>query len=115
MPPANGTRGCLLLSVSPPTLPQRTRKNGAPFVICNLEWRLEWVGHPPRLEAEAKAAQEWADKRAEMSLHPLNPRTDVSADAIHIAKHTSGRIVGHLWCIFVLLPVVLGILFAMLK
>jgi membrane protein involved in colicin uptake len=68
-----------------------------------------------RLEAEAKAAQEWADKRAEMSLHPFNPRTDVSADAIHIAKHTSGRIVGHLWCIFVLLPVVLGILFAMLK
>jgi len=51
----------------------------------------------------------------------FDPRTEVSADAIHIAQSArqaaakaSGRIVKHLWIIFVLLPVVLGILFAIL-
>ncbi len=45
----------------------------------------------------------------------------ISADARYIADHASlaaqrasGRIVKHLWIIFVLLPVVLGILFAIL-
>lgn len=45
----------------------------------------------------------------------------ISADARYIAeraaiaaKKASGRIVKHLWIIFVLLPVVLGILFAVL-
>ena len=33
---------------------------------------------------------------------PFDPRTDISADARHIA----GRIVKHLWIIFILLPVV---------
>lgn len=49
-------------------------------------------------------------------------RTDISADAYHIAKcaredsrDVAGRIVKHLWIIFVLLPIVLGILFAILK
>ena len=37
---------------------------------------------------------------------PFDPRTEVSADAIHIAS----RIVKHLWIIFVLLPVVAVVL-----
>jgi len=50
------------------------------------------------------------------------PVTEISADAFHIVKcarvdsrEATGRIVKHLWIIFVLLPVVLGILFAILK
>jgi hypothetical protein len=42
---------------------------------------------------------------------PFDPRTEISADA----KHIAGRIVSNLWVIFVLLPIVLGILFAILK
>jgi len=42
---------------------------------------------------------------------PFDPRNEVSADA----EYVSGRIVKHLWIIFVLLPVVLGILFAILR
>jgi hypothetical protein len=38
---------------------------------------------------------------------PFDPRTEISADAQHIAS----RIVTHLWIIFVLLPFVLGLLF----
>jgi hypothetical protein len=30
---------------SPPTLPQRRGKDGAPGIMCALELRLEWVGH----------------------------------------------------------------------
>jgi len=41
---------------------------------------------------------------------PFDPRTEVSADAKHIAD----KIVMHLWILFVALPVVLGILFAIL-
>ena len=40
-----------------------------------------------------------------------DPMLDVSADA----KYISGRIIKHLWIIFVLLPVVLGILFAIVN
>ena len=53
---------------------------------------------------------------------PFDPRSDVSADAYHIARcaredarEASGRIVKHLWILFVLLPMALGILFAILK
>jgi hypothetical protein len=42
---------------------------------------------------------------------PFDPRLEVSEDA----RYISGRIVKHLWIIFVLLPVVLAILFAILK
>jgi|CZKJ01.1.fsa_nt_gi hypothetical protein len=43
--------------------------------------------------------------------NPFDQRAEVSADAKHIAS----RVVTHMWLIFVLLPVVLGILFAILK
>lgn len=44
-------------------------------------------------------------------IRPFDPRTDVSADARHVA----GRIVKHLWIIFVALPFVLAMLFVILK
>jgi hypothetical protein len=38
--------------------------------------------------------------------NPFNPRTEVSADAKHIAS----RIITHLWVLFVLLPLFVGLL-----
>ena len=48
-----------------------------------------------------------AKRREKLESYPFDPRTEVSADAVHIA----GRIVKHLWIIFVLLPVVFGLLY----
>ncbi|CAN5489075.1 hypothetical protein BH10ACI4_BH10ACI4_09590 [soil metagenome] len=49
------------------------------------------------------------EKRDELMINPFDPRTEVSADAKHIAS----RVVTHLWILFVMLPVVLGILLAL--
>jgi len=67
-------------------------------------------------EADQQAAVAAAEQqrrsglRKELEDNPFNPRTEVSADAIHIAS----RIVKHLWIIFVLLPFVAVVLWAML-
>jgi hypothetical protein len=53
--------------------------------------------------------------RAELAMRGLDD--PISADAHFIAMNASrdaGRIIKHLWIIFVLLPVVLGILFMLL-
>jgi hypothetical protein len=42
---------------------------------------------------------------------PFDPRTDVSADAKYIAR----RIVTHLWILFVALPLILALLYEILK
>ncbi len=60
-----------------------------------------------RLERE----QRLAAKRGLLEENPFDPRTELSADARHIAS----RIVTNLWIIFVALPFVLGILYAILK
>ncbi len=62
-------------------------------------------------KAKRRRDEAHATKRAELQDNPFDPRTEVSADAAHIA----GRIVKHLWIIFVLLPVVLAILWAIMK
>jgi hypothetical protein len=62
-----------------------------------------------RLQAERDEAR--TRKRAELQENPFDSRTEVSADATYIA----GRIIKHLWIIFVLLPVVLGVLWALMK
>ena len=69
------------------------------------------------------------DRRTMLSANPFDSRREVSADARHIAdnytsftrnevsadaRYVAGKIVSHMWIIFVLLPVVLGILFAIL-
>lgn len=51
------------------------------------------------------------EKRIALQEDPFDPRTEISADARHIAA----RIVKNLWIIFVLLPVVVGILIEILK
>ena len=60
-----------------------------------------------RLEQE----QRFAAKRALLQENPFDSRTEVSADAQHVAR----QVVKHLWIIFVALPFVLGILYAILK
>ncbi len=49
-----------------------------------------------------------AKRREALELSPFDPRTEISADAKHIAR----RIVKHMWIIFVLLPVAFGLLYA---
>ena len=66
-------------------------------------------GRQAKLRAERDEFR--ARKRAELQDNPFDPRTEVSADAEHIAS----RIVKHLWMIFVLLPIVLGVLWALMK
>jgi hypothetical protein len=63
-----------------------------------------------RQAAIAAAQQRRSEQRRELEDNPFNPRTEVSADAIHIAS----RIVKHLWIIFVLLPFVAALLWAIL-
>jgi hypothetical protein len=46
-------------------------------------------------------------KREEMTENPFDPRTEVSADARHIAMH--------LWILFALLPVVAALLLWLLR
>lgn len=62
-----------------------------------------------RLRAERDEAR--AKKRAELQDNPFDSRAEVSADA----KYIAGSIVKHLWIIFVLLPVVLGLLWALMR
>ncbi|MHB8218664.1 MAG: hypothetical protein ACYDDS_21540 [Candidatus Sulfotelmatobacter sp.] len=72
-------------------------------------------------QEERKAARVVQEKirretvRAELQDNPFDPRSEISADAQHIAREVGGRIVKHLWIIFVALPFVLGLLYAILK
>ena len=58
-----------------------------------------------------KREQKLARKREQLAANPFDPRNEVSADA----KHIAGRIVMNLWMIFVALPFVLAVLYAILK
>jgi len=64
-----------------------------------------------RLIERAKRKEELAAKREQLQDNPFDPRTEISADA----KHIAGRVVTHLWILFVALPLVLALLFQMLK
>lgn len=59
-------------------------------------------------QPEVKEEALFADGTKVKVSRPFNPRNEVSADAQYIAK----RIVRTMWTIFVLLPVVIGIIFA---
>jgi hypothetical protein len=48
------------------------------------------------------------ERKRALEEYPFDPRTEVSADAKHIAS----KIVGTLWILFVLLPIALAILMA---
>jgi hypothetical protein len=88
----------------------------------------QWAADPNCIEQEACAAflskrkaHQAADlaevqgqralKRKELGENPFDPRTEVSADAKHIAN----KVVIHLWILFVALPVMLAILYSMLR
>jgi hypothetical protein len=58
-------------------------------------------------EQQAAVRERLVQKRQHLEENPFDPRTEVSADAQHIVKH--------LWIIFVLLPFILGLLYAFLK
>jgi len=60
-----------------------------------------------RLAAEQERLER---QREALKLFPFDPRTEISADA----KHIAGQIVKHLWILFVLLPVIAGLLLALL-
>ncbi len=75
----------------------------------------KWAADPYCIEREECAAELAARstkrdsdriaviaKREELQSNPFDPRTEISADA----KHIAGRIVTHLWILFVLLPIV---------
>ena len=70
-----------------------------------------------RLERQLSRAktiegQRVAEYPPEHMLEPaFDPRKEVSADALYIA----GRIVKHLWIIFVLLPIICAVLYELLK
>jgi hypothetical protein len=57
--------------------------------------------------------QRLSRKRQSLQDNPFDPRTEISADAKRIAGRID-RIVTHLWILFVLLPVILGLLYALL-
>jgi hypothetical protein len=72
----------------------------------------------PMTDAQRMAIEDQAPIRAADE----QLKSQISADAYHIvkcaredAREASWRIVKHMWIIFVLLPVVLAILFAILK
>lgn len=67
----------------------------------------EALAESQRLAEEVRLSK----RRALLEAVPFDSRTEISADARHIA----GRVVTALWIIFVLIPFVLGILFEILK
>jgi hypothetical protein len=81
---------------------------------CAKQWakRLEKREKDAADEQATVAAEQQrrSEQRRQLEDNPFNPRTEVSADAVHIAS----RIVKHLWIIFVLLPFVAALLWAIL-
>jgi hypothetical protein len=64
-----------------------------------------------KLEAARVAeSQRLSERRKELETTPFDPRTEVSADAKHIAS----RIITHLWILFILVPVIIAVLLAVL-
>jgi len=55
--------------------------------------------------------QRLANGRETLDSNPFDPRIEISADAQYIA----GRIIKHLWIIFVLLPFILGLFWVLLR
>jgi hypothetical protein len=74
---------------------------------------LKWANDPNCVEMEmcikevSRRVKALADRRANLEHNPLDPRTEVSADA----KYIAGRIAAHLWIIFIVLPIVGWVLY----
>ena len=77
--------------------------------LASNEQLIKWASDP---ECNQKLLCATAlGNMAKLGELPFHPRTEVSADARYIAGH----IVKHLWIIFVALPFVLALLFAIHK
>jgi hypothetical protein len=74
--------------------------------LASLSEKEQRVYQTEHQKAMAAKQQRRSERRQELQDNPFDPRTEVSADAIHIAS----RIVKHLWIIFVLLPFVAALL-----
>jgi hypothetical protein len=97
--------------------------NGPEFAL-NSDEKLQAAAADPQCrnarecaaELERRRSQREADRirgesvRAELLRNPFDPRREVSGDGRHIAS----RVITHMWIIFILLPIVFGILFAVL-
>jgi hypothetical protein len=77
---------------------------------------LKWANDPNCIEMDlcvkevSRRVKALADRRANLEHNPFDPRTEVSADARHIAH----RIAMHLWIIFLLLPFICLVLYTLL-
>jgi len=70
------------------------------------------LGFLYRLRQETAAAKaQLEQRRHELAERPFDPRTEVSADARYIAR----RVAIHMWILFVAFPIVLVILYNLLK
>jgi hypothetical protein len=88
----------------------------AGFTECS-DCRVRLVAElPPPAEAPGKDSRadtevDDADPREELQNNPFDPRTEISADARHIAS----KIVIHLWILFVLLPIIVVAFLALVR
>ena len=64
-----------------------------------------------REKQQAEEKRQMAEKRQGMEYNPFDARTEVSADARHIAT----CVVANMWIIAVVLPIVLGLIMAELQ
>lgn len=71
--------------------------------------------HPTIKNALKTEYQNEIGKRQLSRTLAFDSRNEVSADARYIADHIAGRIVKHLWIIFILLPVVGFVLLSLTK
>jgi hypothetical protein len=63
-----------------------------------------------RETVRAAESQRLSERKMELETIPFDPRTEVSADAKHIAS----RIITHLWILFILVPIIIAVLLAVL-
>jgi hypothetical protein len=83
------------------------------FLAGASRQELEKWGTDPNcieMEACAKALAQRLANLENLQDNPFNPRTEVSADA----KYIAGRIVSHLWILFILMPFIIGLLLLVL-
>ncbi len=76
---------------------------------CDVKAQCEVCPYCGKSRKEAPPPQPTGESESTSQPLPFDPRTEISADARHIAS----KIVMHLWILFVLLPVIIGVLLAL--
>ena len=70
-----------------------------------------YISNPDALYSDAAKQEREASVANPDIILAFDQRTEVSADA----KYIAGRIVKHLWIIFIVMPLIIGILWAILS